>query len=107
MRDYIPNHEPDDPPTVEIVRPNRRMRRAGQAKSKKAGRPMNQANQNDPSLSILRFFSYAHLPPRLADVSKPFCDLAEVVSKLPQSAERSVSLRHLLDAKDAAVRAAL
>jgi len=57
---------------------------------------------------ILRFFSYKHLPPTLAEVSRPFCDLAaHVVATLPRSAERTVTLRKLLEAKDAAVRASL
>ncbi len=57
---------------------------------------------------ILQFFGYAHLPPHLAAVSKPFGDLAEVVvSTLPRNPERTVALRKLLEAKDAAVRALL
>jgi len=55
---------------------------------------------------ILQFFTYAHLPPNLAKVSAPFCELALSVEKdLPRNAERSVALRKLLEAKDAAVRA--
>lgn len=58
--------------------------------------------------SILQFFEYAHLPPHLQAVSKPFCDLAnEVVHVLPRNPERTVALRKLLEAKDAAVRALL
>ena len=57
---------------------------------------------------ILQFFGYAHLPPHLADVSSPFCALADrIVATLPRNAERSVALRKLLEAKDAAVRAAV
>lgn len=56
--------------------------------------------------SILRFFHYAHLPVSLQAVSHPFCELAaHIVSTLPRNAERSVALRKLLEAKDAAVRA--
>jgi hypothetical protein len=55
---------------------------------------------------ILRFFHYSHLPTMLQDASKPFCDLArKIVSDLPRNAERTVALRKLLEAKDAAVRA--
>jgi len=55
---------------------------------------------------IVQFFSYKHLPPRLAEVSKPFHELAEqIVSTLPRNPERTVALRKLLEAKDAAVRA--
>lgn len=55
---------------------------------------------------ILRYFHYAHLPPFLQAASKPFCDLARhIVETLPRNAERTVALRKLLEAKDAAVRA--
>jgi len=57
---------------------------------------------------ILRFFSYKHLPSPLAEVSRPFCELAEhLFATLPRNAERTVALRKLLEAKDAAVRASL
>jgi hypothetical protein len=71
---------------------------------------------------ILQFFAYAHLPPHLQVVSKPFCDLAHAIvlgdnaaesgnvtigSGLPRNPERTVALRKLLEAKDAAVRALL
>jgi hypothetical protein len=65
------------------------------------------ANSVD-SESILRFFSIGHLRPELAEVSRPFCDLAHhVFATLPRHPERSVALRKLLEAKDAAVRAKL
>jgi len=54
---------------------------------------------------ILRYFHYQHLPVGLAAVSAPFCKLAKLIISLPQNAERSVALRKLLEAKDAAVRA--
>lgn len=55
---------------------------------------------------ILRYFHYSHLPPFLQDASKPFCEIARhVVETLPRNAERTVALRKLLEAKDAAVRA--
>jgi hypothetical protein len=57
---------------------------------------------------IMQFFAYEHLPAHLAEVSKPFGDLASViVSTLPRNQERTVALRKLLEAKDAAVRAKL
>lgn len=59
--------------------------------------------ERDP---ILKFFHYEHLPERLRFVSQDFCGLAlHIVSTVPQNAERSVALRKLLEAKDAAVRA--
>ena len=66
---------------------------------------------------IMQFFEYAHLPPNLQAVSKPFCDLAKAIASdvpsgttpicfpLPRNPERTVALRKLLEAKDAAVRA--
>jgi hypothetical protein len=57
---------------------------------------------------ILQFFAYDHLPANLGAVSAPFCVLAHrLVVELPRNPERTVSLRKLLEAKDAAVRAAL
>ena len=56
---------------------------------------------------IMQFFAYEHLPPHLQAVSKPFGELAAVVMTLPRNPERSVALRKLLEAKDAAVRASL
>lgn len=55
---------------------------------------------------MLQFFAYDHLPANLAEVSKPFCDLAvNVTLTLPRNPERTVALRKLLEAKDCAVRA--
>lgn len=55
---------------------------------------------------IIQFFSYAHLPGELAAISAPFGDLADkIVAELPRNPERTVALRKLLEAKDAAVRA--
>lgn len=58
--------------------------------------------------AIMVFFAYEHLPPKLQEVSKPFCELAKHIhTTLPDSAEKSVALRKLLESKDAGVRAAL
>ena len=66
-------------------------------------------NPNDaPAEHISQFFAYEHLPPHLRDVSAPFGVLAkQIVETLPRNPERTVALRKLLEAKDAAVRAAL
>lgn len=58
---------------------------------------------------ILRFFEYDHLPEKLQTVSKPFGDMAEMLAGMPTDhpAELATALRKLLEAKDAAVRAAL
>lgn len=73
---------------------------------------------SDQPEHILQFFSYEHLPAHLQAVSKPFCDLARLIVAdgempagtpiqfpLPRNPERTVALRKLLEAKDAAVRA--
>ena len=60
------------------------------------------------SHSLLRYFAFEHLPTPLAEVSAHFAELAEVLAAgLPPGAETTVALRKLLEAKDAAVRAAL
>lgn len=57
---------------------------------------------------ILQFFAYQHLPAHLAEVSKPFHDMAhKIVDTLPRNPERTIALRKLLESKDAAVRAKL
>jgi len=57
---------------------------------------------------ILKFFKYDHLPPHLQSVSRPFGVLAEEMETLlPNGPEKSVALRKLLEAKDAAVRSTL
>lgn len=60
---------------------------------------------DDPTL---QFFSFSHLPAHLREVSEPFGDLAlQIAISLPDNPERTVALRKLLEAKDAAVRARL
>ncbi len=58
---------------------------------------------------ILQFFAYEHLPPHLQAISKLFYSLAHQLVEepfpLPRNPERTVALRKLLEAKDAAVRA--
>ncbi len=57
---------------------------------------------------ILRFFHYSHLPGVLQSRSQPFCALArQLIDTTPRNPERTVALRKLLEAKDAAVRAAI
>lgn len=61
-----------------------------------------------PREHIMQFFAFAHLPPHLQAVSKPFGEMAEQIEMtLPRNPERTVALRKLLEAKDAAVRALL
>ena len=55
---------------------------------------------------MLKWFEYEHLPEHLQGVSAPFCALAySVVQTIECGPERTVALRKLLEAKDAAVRA--
>lgn len=57
---------------------------------------------------VLKFFAYDHLPEKLQAVSKPFSELANTVAnRAPDNQETTIALRKLLEAKDAAVRAAL
>lgn len=60
---------------------------------------------------IEQFFAYEHLPAELQRISAAFCELARSITAegtgLPRNPERTVALRKLLEAKDAAVRAAL
>ena len=61
-----------------------------------------------PPERMLRWFRYEHLPAHLQSFSKPFADLAHwLVAATPASPERTVALRKLLEAKDAAVRASM
>lgn len=54
---------------------------------------------------MLQFFEYSHLPEHLQDVSQDFQRLAQkIVENYPQNPERTVTLRKLLEAKDACVR---
>ena len=56
--------------------------------------------------AMLQWFEYEHLPPQLQVVSSKFYELACAICALVEpGTERTVSLRKLLEAKDAAVRA--
>ena len=62
--------------------------------------------QHQPAEHIAQFFAFEHLPAKLQEVSRPFGELAQrIVDTLPRNPERTVALRKLLEAKDAAVRA--
>lgn len=52
------------------------------------------APMSPPPEHILQFFAYAHLPPMLQVVSKPFGELAEhIVETLPRNPERTQAPR--------------
>jgi hypothetical protein len=66
------------------------------------------SNDDAQAEPIMRFFSYGHLPDHLQEAAEVFAIAATwAVENLPRNPERSVALRKLLEAKDAAVRAAL
>lgn len=55
---------------------------------------------------MLKWFDYNHLPSHLQPISREFCNLAAFIANdIPPGPERTVALRKLLEAKDAAVRA--
>lgn len=58
---------------------------------------------------ILRHFAHAHLPPHLARISAPLCELATNTAAMHPypSPEVAAGLRKLLEAKDCFVRAAI
>ena len=57
---------------------------------------------------MLKWFEYKHLPEKLHDISLPFCALAEsLVMNIEGGPGRTIALQKLLEAKGAAVRAAL
>lgn len=65
-------------------------------------------NESPRAEHIMQFFAYEHLPPVPREVSELFATLAHtLVAALPRNPERTVALRKLLEAKDAAVRARL
>ena len=55
---------------------------------------------------MMKWFSYTHLPSHLKPTSAQFFNLAlGIVNEIEPGPERTVALRKLLEAKDAAVRA--
>ena len=61
-----------------------------------------------PVEHVMQFFTWAHLPPHLQDISRQCAALAvEMATTLPSNPELTVGLRKLLEAKDAFVRAQL
>lgn len=57
---------------------------------------------------MLNWFRYEHLPQHLQSVSQRFAELAKAMChECEPGPERTVALRKLLEAKDAAVRAKL
>jgi hypothetical protein len=64
--------------------------------------------RHEATMRLLRWFGYDHLPPDLQAISQPCGQLAEYMcAMLGDSAELTVGLRKLLEAKDCFVRAAV
>ena len=90
----------------DILESRTRTREAAGVEGTHQQTPPGPAKTYHPAVaSVLQFFAFAHLPPHLQDVSRPFCELATKIADGPQNAEATVALRKLLEAKDAAVRA--
>jgi hypothetical protein len=69
---------------------------------------MDLSGRHPGTQQIARFFEYEHLPPHLQAISRPACELAEVmIAGLEDGPEVTAGLRKLLEAKDCFVRAAL
>jgi len=60
------------------------------------------------SSTTIKYFDFAHLPPKLQTVSLPIGVLAEKLEALlPDGPEKSAGMRKLLEAKDCFVRCAI
>ena len=68
--------------------------------------PLPSGKHQQSKSDILKYFTYAHLPDALKEVSKPLSEIANMLDEsLPNCAEKSAGLRKLLEAKDCFVRA--
>lgn len=57
---------------------------------------------------LLRWFTFAHLPYHLQQVSEQVSNLAQWIdAQIPEGAEKTAGLRKLLEAKDCFVRATI
>lgn len=76
-----------------------------------AERSVSISNQKDRTMNeerMLKWFEFSHLPEHLQVVSAKFWEVAcSLVAIVQPGPERTVALRKLLEAKDAAVRAHL
>lgn len=60
----------------------------------------------EPGERIMKYFKFEHLKDPLRSVSEKFAELAHwIVANVPPGPERTVSLRKLMESKDAGVRA--
>ena len=80
---------------------------AQRLRDRHAGDRARQSTAMDPHAEepLLKYFRHEHLPEHLQEASRMFGEVAQqVVFKFPRNPERTVVLRKLLEAKDAAVR---
>jgi hypothetical protein len=69
---------------------------------------MDTTGRHPGTVAVARWFGWEHLLPDLQPISKGCHDLAEqMLQRIPDDPELVIGLRHLLDAKDAFVRAAI
>lgn len=69
---------------------------------------VNTAGRHPSTVAIAQHFTYEHLPPHLAEVSRECCELAGVmIEALSDGPELTTGLRKLLEAKDCFVRSAV
>ena len=55
---------------------------------------------------VMQFFAYAHLPPHIQEICKPFDDLAQqIVDTRPANSRRTMGLLKLLEVRDHFIRA--
>lgn len=66
------------------------------------------SGRHPATLHFRPLFGFEHLPPHLAEVSKPFAQLVEgMLRRLPDGPELVAGLRRLLESKDCMVRQAV
>ncbi len=70
--------------------------------------PSEQPQDEKPAERMMKWFEFKHLPEHLQVVSVKFWEVAcSICALVDPGPERTVALRKLLEAKDAAVRAKL
>lgn len=67
---------------------------------------LNWTDRHPGTQHFAALFEHEHLPAHLAEISRPFAELADhLVARLQDGPELSAGLRKLVEAKDCAVRA--
>ena len=64
--------------------------------------------RTDPTLDMLVYFKFEHLPEHLQAISSRFAAMAQFMhDEVPMNPEKTAGMRKLLEAKDCMVRASL